>query len=117
MKTEEDEMKRIAGCAERARNIPGSFIGKVPFIGKILIRRKCRFYKVIERFGNKGICKFTAFFVGFDSAPEFLSFFDKELISIKNGTLLPDVSRQVVGPNTGLACSIGACNNIQFRHN
>ena len=42
---------------------------------------------------------------------QILSFFDKEFVSIKNGTLLPDMGRQILWPNTGFAGSVGACYN------
>ena len=84
----------------------------MPFIGKVLVSRKCSFYQAIERLGNKCICQLTAFFVRFDVPPELFSFFDKELISIKNRTfLMPDLNRKVLWSNTRLTRAIGACYN------
>jgi len=85
-------MNRIASCSKLARNIPGSFIGKVPFVGEILAPGKCGFYKTIECFGNKGIGQFTASLLDLCSARALFSF-RKEFIAIKNGALLPDMSR------------------------
>jgi hypothetical protein len=46
---------------------------------------------VIKRFSNEGVSQFAAFFVGFDGPPKFFPLFNKKLIPVKNGTLLPDM--------------------------
>src|SRR5579859_2755173 len=116
LKTQEDKMDGISGLPKPTGNVPGGFVGKVAFIGKILVRGKCGLYKMFKCFGDKSVCELCAFFVRFYCPPKVFSFFDEELIPIKNGSAIPDALRQIVGSNAGFTRPIGAGNNKKFGH-